>query len=86
LLIYCVFAALFLATQRFLRAATIAALPAAESFRFAGFDVFSDLGLAAAHLFRWASPMRFRAAADILRLPGLGDDVAAEAAGPPFSI
>jgi hypothetical protein len=56
----CYFAwALFFAAQRFLRAATIAALPAGESSRFfAGTASPSDLflmsGLAAAHLFRCA--------------------------------
>jgi hypothetical protein len=88
-------AAIFFAAQRFLSAATIAALPAGESFRFlagagcAVLDGFCIVGLTAAHLFRWASAMCFRAAADILRLPGLGTEAragSADGAEPPPNI
>src|ERR1017187_3695995 len=87
------FAAARFAAQRFFKAATIAALPAALSFRF-GFgasgatgDDRSDSFLDSAHRFRWASPMRFRAAALIFRrLPFGPSGVAAVAVGEPVSI
>src|SRR5664279_4461580 len=57
----------FLAAHRFLRAATIAALPAAESLRFGlaatGEARAADEPLDTAHRLRCASAMRFRAAA-----------------------
>ena len=67
--------------------------PAALSFRF-GFgtsgatgDDGSDDFLDSAHRFRWASPMRFRAAALIFRrLPFGTSGAAAVAVGPPWSI
>jgi hypothetical protein len=76
--------------QRLRLASAIAFLPAALSFRFAlgasgvtgddGADCFFD----SAHRFRWASPMRFRAAALIFRrLPFGLSVVAAVAVGPP---
>src|ERR1019366_7912062 len=62
---------------------------AALSFRFglaaagaAGDDVFLD----SAHRFRWASPMRFRAAALMRRLPFGTSGAAAVAVGEPVSI
>ena len=74
------------AAQRFFVASTIAFLPAALSFRFGlvacgatGDEVFLD----SAHRFRWASPMRFRAAALMRRLPFRTSGVAAVAVGPP---
>ena len=84
------FAAAFFAAHRFFKAATIAALPAALSIRFGlgasgatGAEVFLD----SAHRFRWASPMRFRAAALILRrLPFGASGVAAVAVGPPWNM
>src|SRR5450759_619887 len=72
------FFAAWKAAQRFLVASEMAFLPAALSFRFGlgasgttgddGTDSFLD----SAHRFRWASPMRFRAAALILRLLPFG--------------
>ena len=84
------FAAARFAAQRFFKAATIAALPAALSFRFGlgvsgatGAEVFLD----SAQRFRCASPMRFLAAALIFRrLPFGPSGVAAVAVGPPWSI
>src|ERR1039458_6669888 len=59
------------AAQRFFVAADIARLPAALNFllRFGASEVAtdSDAPLDSAHRFRWASPMRFRAAALIFR-------------------
>jgi hypothetical protein len=83
------FSALCTAAQRFFVAATIAARPAALSFRLAfgaaaeanGPAAFFDL----AHRFRCASPMRFLAAALIfrrLRVAGSGV-LAALSVGPP---
>src|SRR5438105_1729761 len=64
------FAAAFLAAQRFFNAATIAARPAALSFRFAFLAAFGAavFSFDAAHLFRCASAMALRPAALILRL------------------
>src|ERR1019366_3269439 len=81
------FAAARFAAQRFFNAATIAALPAALSLRFglvasgATGDNGTDSFLDSAHRFRWASPMRFRAAALILRLCFVGAAGAAVTAG-----
>src|ERR1017187_4277687 len=84
------FAAAPFAAQRFFNAATIAALPAALSLRFvlgATGDDGADPFLDSAHRFRWASPMRFRAAALIFRRLPLGTaGVAAVAVGPPWSM
>ena len=86
------FVAAFFAAHRFFKAATIAALPAAESFRF-GFEASgatgdgSDSFLASAHRFRCASPMRFRTATLIFRrLPVGAFGAAAASVGPPWSI
>ena len=84
------FCALWIAAQRFFVAAMIAALPAALSFRFAfgagavaGASDFFD----SAHRFRCASPMRFLAAALILRrLPFGASGVAAVSTGAPGNI
>ena len=78
------------AAQRFFVASTMAFLPAALSFRF-GLGAFGATGdevfLDSAHLFRWASPMRFRAAALIFRRQPLGTSgVAAGSVGVPVSI
>jgi hypothetical protein len=63
----------FFAAQRFFNAATIAAFPAALSVRF-GFEGSGEAGAAedSAHRLRWASLMRFRAAALIGRRFALG--------------
>jgi hypothetical protein len=80
------------AAQRFFNAATIAALPAVLSFRFglgasgATGDDGTDFFLASAHRFRWASPIRFRAAALMRRLPFGPSGVAAVAVGVPVNI
>src|ERR1035437_10094301 len=68
----------------------MAFLPAALSLRF-GLGAFGATGdevfLDSAHLFRWASPMRFRAAALIFRrLPCGPPGAAAVAVGPPGSM
>src|ERR1035437_4021751 len=87
-----VFAAALFAAQRFFNAATIAALPAALSLRFglvasgATGDDGSDSFLDSAHRFRWASPMRFRAAALIFRLRFVGAPGAAVSVGVLVSI
>src|ERR1017187_4168143 len=68
------FAAARFAAQRFFNATTIAALPAALSLRFvlgATGDDGADSFLDSAHRFRWASRMRFRAAALIFRRLGI---------------
>src|ERR1019366_1825548 len=83
------FATARLAAQRFFNAATIAALPAALSLRFvlgATGDGGADSFLDSAHRFRWASPMRFRAAALIFRRLPRGTSGVAVAVGPPPSI
>jgi hypothetical protein len=78
------------ASHRFFVAAMIAFLPAAESFRL-GLGAAAGAGgsvafLEAAHLLRWASPMRFRAAAPIFRrLRVAGSGAAAGSVGPPVS-
>src|ERR1017187_3711923 len=79
--------------QRLLVASAMAFLPAALSFRFAlgasgvTGDGGSDSFLDSAHRFRWASPMRLRAAALILRrLPFGASDKAAVSVGVPVSI
>jgi len=83
--------AAFLSAQRFLRAATIAFLPAVLSFRF-GLGAFvtdgdPDWPLDSAHRFRCASAMRFRAAALIFRRLPIGTAGAAlGSVGPPSSI
>jgi hypothetical protein len=66
-------AAAFFAAHRFFNAATIAALPAALSLR-SGFDGSGVTGAVedAAHRLRWASLMRFRAAALIGRRFAVG--------------
>jgi hypothetical protein len=76
------------AAQRFLAAATIARLPAAESFRFG----FAAAGAAcgffdSAHLFRCASAIRARPAALMpRRLRFAGSGATAVSAGRPESI
>jgi hypothetical protein len=83
------FAAAFFAAQRFFKAATIAALPAAESFRFgfADFDVAGDVPLIAAHLARCAIAIFRRAAGEnFFRLPVGASVVAVALAGPPSSM
>src|ERR1035437_9877082 len=74
-------------------ASAMAFLPAALSFRFglaasgATGDRASDWTLDSAHRFRWASPMRFRAAALIFRrLPFGLSGVAAGSVGVPANI
>jgi hypothetical protein len=88
------FSALWIAAQRFLVAATIAALPAALSFRL-GFGASgvavgvgaSDSPRTFAHRSCWAAFMRLRAAAEnFFRLTVGASGVAAGSAGPPFSI
>src|ERR1700748_679993 len=85
------FAAAFFAAHRFFRAATIAALPAALSFRL-GLDVSATTPKAAgspltlAHLRRCPSRMRCNVAALILRLPLVDPASLAGDAGPPFSM
>ena len=66
-------AAAFFAAQRFFNAATIAAFPAALNLRF-GFvgSGVTDAVEDAAHRLRWASLMRFRAAALIGRRFAIG--------------
>jgi hypothetical protein len=89
------FAALFapalFSAQRFLVAAMIAALPAADNLRFAlgaAFEVDGSAAfLDAAHLLRWASAILARAAALNLRRFRVGaSGVTAGSAGPPSSI
>jgi hypothetical protein len=66
-------ASAFFAAQRFFRAATIAALPAALSFRFGVEPTAAlDSPFDAAHRFRCASAIALRPAALILRLPRRG--------------
>jgi hypothetical protein len=82
-----------LSAHRFFSAATIAALPTLLSFRF-GFPASGPTGSAAvsgcfrdsAHLFRCASAIRRRTAADIFRLVGFGSALAVGAEVVPFSI
>jgi hypothetical protein len=69
----CGAASAFFAAQRFFRAATIAALPAALSFRFGVEPTAAlDSPFDAAHRFRCASAIALRPAALILRLPRRG--------------
>ena len=81
------FSAWWIAAQRFFVAATIAALPALLSLRL-GLGAANGAGGSvafwdSAHRFRWASPMRFRAAALIFRrLRVAGSGGAAVSAGP----
>jgi hypothetical protein len=86
----CVLAASALfAAQRFFKAATIAALPAALSFRL-GFDTSGgaetdrfDSPLILAHLAFCPSAIRRRAAAETLRFRGTASALTAVLAGPP---
>jgi hypothetical protein len=79
-----------LIAHRFFNAATMAALPAALSLRFAfvvDLEADADSPLDAAHRFRCASLMRFRAAALIFRrLPFVGSGAAVSSVRPPGSM
>src|SRR6476661_3122159 len=74
--------ALWTADQRFLVAATIRALPAADIFRFgfaAGFSASAFSALAAAQRLFWANAIRRRAAALMVRFFGADPFIAVTA-------